>query len=138
MSSTRQAILLVSMMLMGSVYAGEFLNNAQKQDILNQIDSVCGDTWCEGEYNFSFDNIRCNSYTRSCVIDFKLIQYYYDGDSYEPTREAYYSTSCSIGRVDSYYDLVDVEGRYAGLNQNFYDRFSDCISVREGEAGSYL
>jgi hypothetical protein len=32
----------------------------QRKDALRNLDNLCGDVWCEGPYDYSFQNIKCS------------------------------------------------------------------------------
>jgi hypothetical protein len=35
------------------------LTKKQASTVLKLVDDICGDTWCEGDHNFLFDQIEC-------------------------------------------------------------------------------
>ena len=43
-----------------------------EQLLLAEIDSVCGDTWCEGDYNYGFISIQCSA--EGCSLNFTMKQ----------------------------------------------------------------
>ena len=50
-----------------------------EREILNVTDQMCGDTWCEGNYNFDFQRVTCYTETSPspnfCEFEFDMISY---------------------------------------------------------------
>ena len=45
---------------------------AHEKELLSLIDSRCGDTWCEGDFKFRFQNLRYNSAKKNILVDFQM------------------------------------------------------------------
>jgi len=112
---------IISIMICSQVFAGEFLTEAQKQSSLSAIDIICGDTWCEGDYNFEFQTINCESDNSTCVVSFKTWDYA------DETINTQYS--CKIEGIKSFQDIV-IEER-GDLTEKFYDQMNVCINEDE-------
>ncbi len=102
------------------------LSGAEEIALLDSIDNICGDTWCEGEYDFSFNQWDCSAKSLSCTLFFDMILYSYS----EGERDVYelYPVTCSF-QVNSKADLMDQHGEYSAW---LYDELSQCISDYEG------
>ena len=35
------------------------LTPVEEKGLLKSIDNICGDTWCEGDFNYNFVEVRC-------------------------------------------------------------------------------
>src|SRR4051812_11782524 len=44
------------------------LSAAQAKTVLRLIDDICGDTWCDGDYDFGFRRLSCNSALHTCTL----------------------------------------------------------------------
>lgn len=60
-------------------------------DAISNIDSLCGDTWCEGEYNFIFEEIICRK--GNCYI-------YYVQESEPPVEGVCKITDATMSDFD--------------------------------------
>ena len=47
---------------------------------LELIDNICGDTWCEGDFNFIFHEVNYIKKTKTLTVSFELIADMYDTD----------------------------------------------------------
>lgn len=95
----------------------EFLSAKQKKAVLRAVDNICGDTWCEGDYNFRFNKLFCSSVSKSCRVVF---QYFPHGEPEKAVGKA-----CDIKRVAHYVHLVDPRTR--SLKDGPYGQLTTCI-----------
>ena len=125
-------------------------------DLAEQIDNICGDTWCEGDFDWSHSNLKCDLKKQECTIDLTL----YDEDRDETAsplmkkqrmnfikemkrlsqgkmdREGMvitYNKVCSIDNVKSKNDLVDG----SMYSDYLYETVSMCVSKMETEFYQY-
>lgn len=129
----KKIIGLISLLLISNTFSAEFLTNNQKIIVLEEIDNICGDTWCEGDFNFSFNEITCDSKTQSCQIEMDLIDDY-NCENEDGCDSPFYSGTCSLANLNKYEDMIDESRRWRSLNDDFYFALSDCISDLESEA----
>ena len=108
------------------------LTSRQENEAVMRIDNICGDTWCGGDFDFSFETLNCDFKTQKCEFDFELIYYVWEGDSDEPTSELRTSYQCTLHEIPSYEYMVD--GKW-NLSWVFYEKVTDCVS--EGEDHAY-
>lgn len=107
-------ILLVSSF---NSFAKEFLTNEQKRIVLAEIDNVCGDTWCEGDFNYEFTFLKCDDIKKSCTLEFSS---YYHSD-----LESVEFNSCNVQTFTQFSDLITNTGE---LTQRFYETLTnDCF-----------
>ena len=119
----------------------EFLTEAQKKTILSEVDSVCGDTWCEGDYNYRFNLIACDSAAKACILKFDMIE---DGESdlsFKPVSQTgkfiskisnTHSVSCTVNGLSKVDDLLEtIRPDYHELKDGFYSPLNDCIATLE-------
>jgi hypothetical protein len=106
------------------------LSKRQEAMALKLIDDICGDTWCEGDHNFSFDRLECQKgcagSAGTCRLTFRLFSYDTDIET-GPT----YVRSCHTGGFTGFESLVSTQGSYRALQPAYYDALSECISLVE-------
>ena len=108
----------------------------QANNVLNEIDNICGDTWCEGDFDYSFDDFKCDLEKGTCELDFQYIWYEFDENYDEPTETIYVEHSCTIEGVFGYDEMIETSRNgWDSLVWEFYEKVSDCIS--DGESVAY-
>ena len=113
--------LLLSLIISSSSFA---LDLSYRDLSLELIDNICGDTWCEGDFNFEFNNLEINKKDKSAVVNFEMIDEWYD-------TEKRFSTFCIIPNISSFKDIIDFNSNKKYLTDYFYEALSECISDRE-------
>src|SRR5688572_13519096 len=52
------------------------LSADQERTVVQLIDNICGDTWCEGDHNFRFDRLECKQpcgkAQGACTLTFRM------------------------------------------------------------------
>ena len=102
----------------------ELLTRKQAKAVLATIDDQCSDSWCEGDFDYSFDWIGCKASLSRCVLRFTMKDMADNG-----RVKNQMSAVCVISDVRSVDQIMD---KY-GLNQDFYGKLDGCISKREDE-----
>lgn len=111
--------------------ASSGLTKQQAATVLKLVDDICGDSWCEGDRNFHFDQIRCTrpcaNTKGSCRLSFRMFPY--DSDLRTgPT----YARTCTTPGFNGFASLVDTAPNgYQSLNWEYYDALTSCISEVE-------
>jgi len=113
--------------------SGTALTTQQASTVLKLVDDICGDSWCEGDRNFHFDQIQCTAgcgkTPGSCRLAFRMFPYDSDLDT-GPT----YARSCKTPGFTGFSSLVDTAPNgYQSLNWDYYDALSTCISEVESK-----
>ncbi|PIK15778.1 hypothetical protein [Halobacteriovorax sp. JY17] len=127
----KQLILLATLLTFSNSYAENFLTESQADTVLESIDNICGDTWCEGDFNFSFNEITCSSETNSCDLSFEFINEVYDYETDQVIVEERASVTCTLTGVTGYEYMIDTSSRWNHLGHSFYEKVTDCISDKE-------
>ena len=111
---------------------GNALSNRQQATVLKLVDDICGDTWCEGDHNFSFDRVECRKGCKgaegSCQLTFRIFSYDTDIDT-GPT----FARTCSTGAFSGFESLVQTQASHQSLQPAYYDALTECISKVEAE-----
>jgi hypothetical protein len=104
----------------------EGLTKAEEALVLKAIDDICGDTWCEGDHNFSFDRLECvkgcGGHAGRCQLTFRVFSYDTDLET-GPT----YTRSCRTPGFTGFDSLVETFGDYHSLRPAYYDALTECI-----------
>lgn len=99
------------------------LGAAQARAVLFELDQICGDTWCEGDFDFAFAKVTCHFDRSSCTITMRI----------SPRQDArpvpIYWRACKIGGVHAFPDLVDTAPTGASaLHPAFYEHMTTCTT----------
>ena len=110
------------------------LTKKQASTVLKLIDDICGDSWCEGDHNFHFDQIQCQqvcakAHASTCQLTFRIFPYDSDLET-GPT----YTRTCKTPGFTGFSSLVDTAANgYQSLHWDYYDALSACISDVESK-----
>lgn len=143
MNAFSRFVILLAMTLAVPVAAktSPSLTKKQLATVLNAIDSLCGDSWCEGDFNYAFKSFDCISYlgrdSMNCTLTFDLIAR--DPITNEAKKNGstrvvdavvfdQLASACEIGGIKSYSDLIDSKDY---LTTAFSDDLSGCFSAAE-------
>jgi len=97
------------------------LTKTQSSTVLKLLDDICGDTWCEGDFDWHFPKIVCHFTPGTCTLTFRITDP-------NPTPAKTYWRSCKVSGLKSFDDLVDTAPNgYQSLDNGFYDDVSLCI-----------
>jgi hypothetical protein len=111
------------------------LSRKQQATALKLIDDICGDTWCEGDHNFSFDRLECRAgcagHAGSCELTFRIFSHDTDIET-GPT----YVRSCVTAGFTGFASLVDTTNGYQSLQPEYYSALSACIGDVEAQLPS--
>ena len=132
MSRTRTAVTLAALTL-SLVGIGTSPANAQARPpydltprqeavVLDLIDDVCGDTWCEGDFAFDFRRFECSPEKQSCVLRLRIA-------SWEKQPLEWQWRSRQITGFPRFWQMVETsDSGYQSLDGDFYTAVSDAIS----------
>lgn len=87
----------------------------EKVKILAAIDSICGDTWCEGDYDYRFLSIQFDTQHNTTGVFFNVIN-----------EKKIYDKTCI---VEGYSTADQILTQYGSLDNGFYDKLNICISA---------
>ena len=108
------------------------LTKREEAIALKAIDDICGDTWCEGDHNFSFDRLECvpgcAGHPGHCQLNFRVFSYDTDLET-GPT----YTRSCRTPGFTGFDSLVATFADYHALQPAYYDALTACIGRVEAE-----
>ena len=115
----------------------EALTKREREVILRGVDSLCGDTWCEGSFEFEFHTFLCLFEVNKCWLGFRYIDIYdykngeisYRYHSYQYKRRSVGLESLCVIEVSTRRDLF---GDYEGVSSYLYDQVTACIGKKEG------
>ena len=115
-----------------SAWCRNALSPREEKTVLNLIDNICGDTWCEGDNNFAFERLTCRAGAAdapdggTCTLNLRLIPQ--DGSSRS------YSRTCTTGGFFGFDSLIETaQGGYQSLDWDYYLALTDCVTRLEAE-----
>jgi len=109
-------LILLSILFSNLSFAKE--DTIKEAIALKAIDDMCGDSWCEGDYNFEFNSLKCFENKNICVLNFKMI-----------LDEVVFTQSCILKNKKSHNDILSVNG----VKDNIYNELTECIEKIESE-----
>jgi hypothetical protein len=106
------------------------LTRTEINAVLRVVDAVCGDTWCEGDNDFRFRHLFCESSAGTCSLMFQTAAR--DGTS--PPRWRW--QMCRTSGFTGFDSLVDTSpGGNQWLTDSYYEALTACIDrLEHGES----
>jgi hypothetical protein len=108
------------------------LTVTEKTAVLQQLNDICGDTWCDGDWSWSFKKVACTLDVGSCTWTALITP---SGPLPKPLPTWW--RSCKVTGVHAFADLVTTLNGYQTLNQNYYDASTDCVFKIEAKLPVY-
>ncbi len=100
------------------------LSPAQSKTVLRLIDDICGDTWCDGDYDFGFRRLTCSKTGRTCTLTLQAFPI----EGVAASQKSYWR-SCKTPGFTGFTSLVNTAPNgYQSLTAGYYDVLSECIS----------
>ena len=100
------------------------LTPAEAKTTLKLVDDICGDTWCDGDYDFHFRRLTCNGPAETCTLVFQVIPR--DGVA---SPRPLFGRSCKTHGFTGFDSLVTTAPNgYQSLDQSYYDELTECVS----------
>jgi hypothetical protein len=99
------------------------LTAAQAKTTLRLIDNICGDTWCDGDYDFGFRRLSCSKAAHTCTLTLQA----FPVDGAQSSQPSYWR-SCKTPGFTGFASLVTTLNGYQSLNDDYYDLLTECIS----------
>ena len=139
MSRTRTAVTLAALTLslvgigvapaQAQARAPYDLTPRQEAVVLDLIDDICGDTWCEGDYAFDFRRFECSPEKQSCVLRLRIAPW-------QEGTLGWQWRSRQITGFPRFWQMVQTaDNGYQSLDWDFYLAVSDAISSIEESVG---
>ncbi len=102
-----------------SVYYDQLFSPEENARVLNAIDNICGDIWCEGYYEYKFLDLACDKNSHQCDLSFKFIESIDD-------RQKIYSP-VQVCHLEGIEGLDQVMANEQDLQFGFIDKLSNCF-----------
>ncbi|MEP7049245.1 MAG: hypothetical protein ABJB12_02785 [Pseudomonadota bacterium] len=104
------------------------LSWSQTKAVLRLIDDICGDTWCDGDYDFAFRRLTCSNTLHTCTLTLQAFPV--EG---VPAAQKSYWRACKTSGFSGFASLVNTAPNgYQSLTDAYYDVLGECISRVEG------
>ncbi len=85
--------------------------------VLEQLDSICADSWCAGDFNFRFDKLQCGD--EACRLDLAI-------KPYLPETKEWKNFSCEWTGWNQD-ELFEGDGETVRYSAKLYDAVGDCL-----------
>ena len=106
---------------------GNDLTLKEVQTSLKLIDDICGDTWCEGDYDFRFRYLYCSRDAESCTLALQM-----GARETAPTDPRWPWYVCRTTGFFGFESLVTTSsGGQQRLTPTYYEALSACIDGLE-------
>ncbi len=126
-----KSALIVALVIFSQIsFAKDFLKADQKNIILKEIDSICADTWCAGDYNYNFLSLKCDDTKATCQLNYELISW--------ESEDAKLSLNCKIKPLKKFSDMATKTKQFHYLTDEFYKMLTDCFEINEIKYGTQL
>jgi hypothetical protein len=99
------------------------LTPAEEGDILRTIDTVCGDVWCEGDFDYRFKRLVCDFGAERCTLLAVVLPV---------GADKAYPRACRIRGLAEVSDLSGQDGTGSTLTPAFYEKVDACIGKWAG------
>jgi len=99
----------------------------QQNQVLSALENYCGNAWCEGDFQYQFQHLQCNSSSHSCRLAFTLVK--------RGTSQRKQGT-CEYSPVSSFHALLSSEGGPDSLNDSFLEALDNCFEKLEHQFGA--
>ena len=97
----------------------------QEAVVLDLIDDICGDTWCEGDFAFDFRRFECSPEQQSCTLRLRIASW-----AEEPLEWQWRSRQ--ITGFPRFWQMVQTsDSGFQSLDWDFYLAVNDAISSIE-------
>lgn len=105
------------------------LTPAQSKTVLSLVDEICGDTWCDGDYDFGFRKVVCDGAAHTCTLTLQV----FPRDGVPGSPRAYWRT-CKTHDFSGFDSLVSTgPGGHQSLDQGYYEALTECTSRIEAK-----
>ena len=115
------SLVILILIILLSKKNSDIITDNQKIQIIELIENECGDSWCEGDYDYEFINFSCNKNVEVCKMSFYFINT--DNDMKSSLQYCFFY---KITRLDQV--LMNVKR----LQIDFYETLDMCLSNLQG------
>ena len=99
------------------------LSADQARSVLFELDQICGDTWCAGDFDFAFARVTCQFARATCTVTLRI----WPRQATRPIP--LYWRSCKLAGLHAFADLVDTAPTgYRSIDPAFYAKMTTCTT----------
>lgn len=115
------------------------LNSETEKGVLTYFDDVCGDSFCAGDFEYSFDSFSCEKsapqeYSCRLEVTMTTIDYLPSDDGIEAEIKKAYKAVCTTSSIKKASDVIDFKysrGNRIELNEKFEEGIGNCFAQLE-------
>ncbi len=110
-----------------SAFAGAPTKIDPEVRVLTAIDNICGDTWCEGDFQFRFNKVSFDRKQLQTVVDFTMTPYAAEeAIASDPVAsDSKFEVQCIVG---GFADASTILKGNGSLDEAFYTSLSECVN----------
>jgi hypothetical protein len=124
--------IIISFILIGSAHSAfAFLRDADQLAVINKLNDLQLQGFFDENHIVSFDSIRCQKSSRSCLLHLRIVDPESDFGSIR-------HGVCLIDEINSVYDIFEEESKkssqpFAPLTKSFFKAVRNCHGVLESD-----
>ncbi len=103
--------------------AAPVLSEDDEYFLLQSLDSICGDSWCEGEANWSFDKMTCDE-EKGCSLDLTMQPYPFSDEVQLTERKL----NCDLYEFSTRESVIEETRRGIQYSQALYTAVDECVN----------
>lgn len=103
------------------------LTPTESRVVLELVDEICGDTWCDGDYDYGFRKVTCDGAAQTCTLTLQVFPR--EG---VPSAHRSYWRACKTHGFSGFGSLVSTAPNgYQSLAPGYYEALTECTSRLE-------
>jgi|GEM_PF-2933379 hypothetical protein len=107
------------------VQAQSYLTAEESKQVVVEIDSICGDTWCSGDLNYLFERLECGP--TACYFDVRA-EIRDESDLGGVANRNSRPYRCQLEGFQSRSDLIDTRARSLTYSRKLYEAIGRCLN----------
>jgi hypothetical protein len=115
-------ILTLSVSVVIGIINKSLEESVSSNEVLREIDTVCGDTWCEGDFNFKFHRLE--------FIDGKAKLYFATFPHSSNAEKTQVEHICELSGFGSPFKTAYRVDKFISLRDEFYSALTLCINEK--------
>jgi len=129
-------ILFVAIDAFAATSTRPIISKKEAKAVLKSNDNACGDTWCEGEYGFSFNDFSCITISddrANCTLRFTMstvVEIQHEFRTQTTVRKEN-TVSCEITNLRRESIVKKASNGSTTYTEHLFKKISDCIASLE-------
>jgi hypothetical protein len=121
----KKPVISLLLALLGTPCNAATITKWQEKQVLTALGSYCGNSWCEGDFDYKFKSLSCKAKSDNCNLGFTLV------NRAKNTRS---KAECSYSPVRNFREIMIGVGGPESLSYGFLEALDDCFEKAEAKA----